>query len=132
MAFLTWLFSAAWSTVTAPFLSMWTSYLSYKTSAGQQAVDTLAQADTTQQVVTVAAYSHWWSTLPLVAAATPMILYQWKCIVWDTMLGLGSTPSLHGQVSDLGTVSFECLTGYGGALGISGVFGAALALFGRK
>lgn len=39
-------------------------------------------------------------TVMVVAFAAPLIIFVWKVIVWDKVMGLGSTDALHGQVGD--------------------------------
>lgn len=39
-------------------------------------------------------------TILLIAFAAPIAAFEWKVVVWDTMLGLGYTPAIHGQVAD--------------------------------
>ena|SRR6266404_1968575 len=39
-------------------------------------------------------------TLLLVAMAIPIVGFEWKVIVWDKMLGWGTTDALAGDVSD--------------------------------
>jgi hypothetical protein len=39
-------------------------------------------------------------TMVIVLAAIPILGFEWKVVIWDTMLGLGSTPAIHGQVAD--------------------------------
>jgi hypothetical protein len=38
-------------------------------------------------------------TFLLIAMALPLVAFEWKVIVWDKMLGWGSTPELSGQVA---------------------------------
>jgi len=39
-------------------------------------------------------------TLLLVGFATPIMIFEWKVIVWDVTLGLGTTDAVRGQVAD--------------------------------
>ena len=39
-------------------------------------------------------------TFMLVAFALPLIVFEWKVIVWDIVLGLGSTDPIRGQVAE--------------------------------
>lgn len=38
-------------------------------------------------------------TFLLIAMAIPLVAFEWKVILWDKMLGWGSTPELSGQVA---------------------------------
>jgi hypothetical protein len=42
----------------------------------------------------------WWTAAPRALVAWSMAIFIVKCVVWDTMLGLGSTPALKGQLGD--------------------------------
>jgi hypothetical protein len=48
--------------------------------------------------------------------ACPWIFYEAKVVVWDTCLGLGSTPAIHGAVIDWATTIITCLFGSGTVL----------------
>lgn len=51
-----------------------------------------------------------------------------KCVVWDTMLGLGSTPALHGDVATYMTLTISFFMG--GQI-ISGVVNTVARRFGK-
>lgn len=52
----------------------------------------------------------------VVGFAIPVAAFEWKVVIYDTMLGLGSTPAIHGDVGAwMGTV-------------IAWLFGSATAL----
>jgi hypothetical protein len=42
---------------------------------------------------------HWYTALPRPLFAYCVVFYFAKVIVWDTVLGLGSTPAIHGDVA---------------------------------
>lgn len=50
-------------------------------------------------------------TIMLVAFAAPLIGFEWKVIVWDKMLALGSTDPITGQVADWGNTIIYFLFG---------------------
>lgn len=60
------------------------------------------------------------------AWALPYIIWTWKVVVWDTVLGLGSTPELKGMVATLGiTIAgayFGGRTIEKGAAAVAGIF----------
>jgi hypothetical protein len=41
----------------------------------------------------------WYTALPRPLFASAFIIYVWKVVVWDEVLGLGSTPPLSGDVA---------------------------------
>lgn len=50
-------------------------------------------------------------TLLLIAFAVPLVWFEWKVIVWDTILGLGTTEAVKGQVADWGNTIIYFLFG---------------------
>lgn len=41
----------------------------------------------------------------VVVFAVPVAAFEWKVVIWDTMLGWGSTPAIHGDVATwMGTI----------------------------
>lgn len=57
-------------------------------------------------------------TFLLISAAVPLVSFEWKVYVWDTMLGLGSTPAVHGQVAEWGNTVWYFLFGSPTALAV--------------
>lgn len=57
-------------------------------------------------------------TFLLIAMATPLVVYEWKVIVYDTILGWGSTPAVKGQVADWGNTIIYFLFGSPTVMGI--------------
>jgi len=45
--------------------------------------------------------------------SAPWIFYETKVVVWDTCLGWGSTPAIHGAVIGWATTIIACLFGSG-------------------
>lgn len=58
-------------------------------------------------------------TFLLIAAAIPLIGFEWKVIVWDKILGWGSTDPITGQVADWGNTVWYFLFGSPTAMGIA-------------
>jgi hypothetical protein len=50
-------------------------------------------------------------TIMLIMFAAPLIIFEWKVIVWDTILNLGSTLPIKGQVADWGNTIIYFLFG---------------------
>lgn len=55
----------------------------------------------------------------VVAMAIPVIWWEWKIVVWDTILGYGSTPALHGDVVAWMNQLVYALFGGGGVLAVA-------------
>ena len=49
--------------------------------------------------VVVAEQGRWYTALPRPLFAFAFIIYVWKAVVWDKVLGLGTTDALSGDVS---------------------------------
>ncbi len=61
--------------------------------------------------------SNWVLTWLIVAFATPLVWYFGKCVIYDTILGLGSTAPIHGQVADWASAIIYSLFGSAAAVG---------------
>jgi len=57
--------------------------------------------------------SSWILSFLVVGFSMPWIGYEWKVVIWDTMLGWGTTPAIHGAVGDWATTIIGCLFGSG-------------------
>jgi hypothetical protein len=51
------------------------------------------------QQITLAEEGRWWTALPRALVTYAFAIYVFKVVVWDTVLGWGSTPALHGDIS---------------------------------
>ena len=49
--------------------------------------------------VLIAEEGRWYTALPRPLFASAFIIYTWKVVVWDKVLGLGTTPALSGDVA---------------------------------
>jgi len=49
--------------------------------------------------VLIAEEGRWYTALPRPLFAAAFIIYTWKVVVWDKVMGLGSTPALSGDVA---------------------------------
>jgi hypothetical protein len=61
--------------------------------------------------VVIAEQGRWYTALPRPLFALAFIIYVWKVVVWDKVLGLGSTDALGGDVAQWAMV---VLTAYFG------------------
>lgn len=57
-------------------------------------------------------------TLLLISMALPLVGYEWKVYVWDTMLGWGTTEAVKGQVADWGNTIIYFLFGSPTVMGL--------------
>jgi hypothetical protein len=57
-------------------------------------------------------------TLLLISMALPLVAFEWKIYVWDTMLGWGETAAVKGQVADWGNTIIYFLFGSPTVMGV--------------
>lgn len=75
--------------------------------------------------VVIAEQGRWYTALPRPLFAAAFIIYTWKVVVWDKVLGLGSTPALSGDVDQWAVI---VLTAYFGGRSLEKV----ARILGRK
>jgi len=68
--------------------------------------------------VVIAEEGRWYTALPRPLFAFAFVVYLWKVVVWDKVLGLGTTDTLSGDVAQWATV---VLTAYFGGRSIEKV-----------
>jgi len=56
------------------------------------------EAEVATQVV-IAEQGRWYTALPRPLFAFAFVIYVWKVVVWDRVMGLGNTPALTGDVA---------------------------------
>jgi hypothetical protein len=64
-------------------------------------------------------------TLMLIGFATPIMIFEWKVIVWDVVLASstnGSTDAIHGQVAEWMTTIISFLFGSATVMGIGRMY----------
>lgn len=66
-------------------------------AARELAVETRERELAVQQ--NIADEGRWWTAAPRAITCWAFALYIAKAVVWDTVLGLGSTPALHGDLA---------------------------------
>lgn len=54
--------------------------------------------------------------------ATPFMVYVWKIVVWDIVLGLGSTDAIRGNVADWGGIIIASIFGSATVLGVGHLY----------
>jgi hypothetical protein len=57
------------------------------------------EARKSADAVIIAEQGRWYTAIVRPLLAAPVIVYLWKVIVWDKVLGLGSTDALAGDVA---------------------------------
>ena len=82
------------------------------------------EAELATQTV-IAEQGRWYTALPRPLFAAAFIIYTWKVVVWDRVLGLGTTPPLSG---DVGQWAMIVLTAYFGGRSLEKV----ARILGRK
>ena len=75
--------------------------------------------------VLIAEEGRWYTALPRPLFAAAFIIYTWKVVVWDKVLGLGSTPALTGDIAQWAMI---VLTAYFGGRSLEKV----ARILGRK
>ena len=50
--------------------------------------------------IIIAEQGRWYTAIIRPLLALPIIIYLWKVIVWDKVLGLGSTEAITGMIAD--------------------------------
>jgi uncharacterized phiE125 gp8 family phage protein len=68
--------------------------------------------------VLIAEQGRWYTALPRPLFAFAFVIYVWKVVVWDRVLGLGTTPALSGDVAQWAMI---VLTAYFGGRSIEKV-----------
>ena len=64
-----------------------------------QAIAAEIEARKAADAVILAEQGRWYTALVRPLLALPVIIYLWKVIVWDKVLGLGSTDAIAGDVA---------------------------------
>jgi hypothetical protein len=61
--------------------------------------------------IIIAEQGYWWTSMIRPLAALPVVIYIWKVVVYDKILGLGTTDAITG---DVGTWAGVIITTYSG------------------
>lgn len=102
---LQWLASFLTAPIINGFLDAYKARLDAKNNAGAQAVEVTRaaliaeiEARKSANAVLIAEQGRWYTAIIRPLLALPVIVYLWKVIVWDIVLGLGSTDPIAGDV----------------------------------
>lgn len=106
---LAWLASFLTAPIINGFLNAYQKKLDSANQAGMQAVEVTraallaeVEARKSAQAVIIAEQGRWYTAVPRVMVEFSFASFVFKCIVWDNLLGLGTTDPLGGQVAEWG------------------------------
>ncbi len=128
-----WILSLISAPLFNTLLKGWQAKLDAQTAAGVQAADVAKKAMDTEvqqrQVnasVVTATLGSWYTALPMVCVMGAAAAFFVKCVVWDTMLGWGTTDRLAGDVE---TSYNLIMTFWFGSAGVRGSIAAIRLLW---
>jgi len=103
---LQWLASLITAPVVHGVIEAYKARLSAQNSEGQMAADLAAKAIAAEiearksaDALIMAEQGRWYTAIIRPLLALPVVVFMWKVIVWDKVLGLGSTDALTGDVA---------------------------------
>ena len=103
---LQWLASFLTAPVINGVIEAYKAKLSEENSEGQMAADLAAKAIEAEiearksaDALMTAEQGRWYTAIIRPLLALPVVIFMWKVIVWDKVLGLGSTDALMGDVA---------------------------------
>jgi hypothetical protein len=101
----TWLASFLGGPVVNGLISAYKARLEAANTEGVQAADLAAkgiaaeiEARKSAAAIVIAEQGRWYTALVRPLLAAPVVIYLWKVIVWDIVLGLGVTDPIGGDV----------------------------------
>ncbi|GIK83135.1 MAG: hypothetical protein AB7O43_23250 [Hyphomicrobiaceae bacterium] len=102
-----WLASFLGGPVVNGLISAYRAKLDAANTQGRIAADLAAkeieaeiEARKQASAIIIAEQGRWYTAIIRPLLALPVIIYFWKVIVWDKVLGLGSTDPLTGMIAD--------------------------------
>jgi len=103
---LQWLASLITAPVVHGVIEAYKARLSAQNSEGQMAADLAAKAIAAEiearksaDALIMAEQGRWYTAIIRPLLALPVVVFMWKVIVWDKVLGLGTTDALTGDVA---------------------------------
>ena len=103
---LQWLASLITAPVVHGVIEAYKARLSAQNSEGQMAADLAAKAIAAEiearksaDALIMAEQGRWYTAIIRPLLALPVVVCMWKVIVWDKVLGLGTTDALTGDVA---------------------------------
>lgn len=103
-AILTWLAGGALKQILGELRSAHEARLRAKNDAERIAADLRIQELEAQKEILIAEQGKWYTAWVRPLIALPFALFIWKVVVWDTVLGLGTTPHLSTEMYQMMTV----------------------------
>ena len=102
-----WLASFLAGPVVNGLIGAYKAKLDAANSAGAQAADLAAKAIAAEiearrsaNALIIAEQGRWYTAIIRPLLAAPVIIYLWKVIVWDKVLGFGTTDPITGMIAD--------------------------------
>jgi hypothetical protein len=103
----TWLASLVGGPVVTGLINAYRGKLEAANTQGRIAADLAAkeieaeiEARKQASAIVIAEQGRWYTAVIRPLLAAPVIIYFWKVIVWDRVLGLGSTDPITGMIAD--------------------------------
>src|SRR5215471_8382255 len=72
----------------------------YKANLAAKAIEAEIEARREAAALVIAEQGRWWTAIVRPLLAAPVVIYLWKVIVWDIVLGLGTTDPIGGDVAE--------------------------------
>ena len=101
----TWLASFLGGPVVNGLINAYKAKLEAANTEGAQAADLAAKAIAAEiearksaQAIIIAEQGRWWTALPRALVQWSFAIFVVKCVVWDTVLSLGTTEPLGGDI----------------------------------
>jgi hypothetical protein len=92
--------------ITGPFLEAYKAKLAAANSQDKLAVELAVkeieaeiEARKAANAIIIAEQGRWWTSIIRPLAALPVVVYLWKVVVYDKVLGLGTTDAITGDVA---------------------------------
>lgn len=107
LTWFTWLTSFLSGPIVGAIINLYKAKLENQNNTDAQAVD-LAKAEIQAEIAAraeankllIVEQGRWFTACIRPLFAFPLIIYYWKTIVWDKVLGLGSTDPLNGSIGE--------------------------------
>jgi hypothetical protein len=101
----TWLASFLGGPVVSGLIGAYKAKLEAANTEGAHAANLAAKAIAAEiearksaQAIIIAEQGRWWTALPRALVQWSFAIFVMKCVVWDTVLGLGTTEPLGGDI----------------------------------
>ena len=108
LAFLGWIGSFLSGPVISALAKGWAAHEAAVNTGAQieatrevQLAQVTAQLDAASKQLLIAEQGHWYTAMMRPLLATPIIVFIWKVVVWDTVLRLGHTDALTPEMYDV-------------------------------